>query len=117
MDIFAKLRNGELVDMVSEESAHSIVELHRADKALFFLNHAEPQTEEWNSAFKELFDGPPARKLRSLYSDADPISRSRSDSGKLLFINHNFTAMSIGGIELSDNVQISPHVTYYDRQS
>ena len=31
--------------------------------------------------------------------------------GKNVFINHSFTAMSIGGIELGDNVQIGPHVT------
>ncbi len=31
--------------------------------------------------------------------------------GKHVFINHNFTAMSIGGIEFGDNVQIGPHVT------
>ena len=28
-----------------------------------------------------------------------------------VFINHSFTAMSIGGIEIGDNVQIGPHVT------
>ena len=53
MDIFEKLRNGEPVDMMSEEYRPAIVELHRADKALFFLNHAEPQTEEWSRALNQ----------------------------------------------------------------
>ncbi len=31
--------------------------------------------------------------------------------GKNVFINHSFTAMSIGGIVIGDNVQIGPNVT------
>jgi acetyltransferase-like isoleucine patch superfamily enzyme len=31
--------------------------------------------------------------------------------GKHVFINHSFTAMSVGGIYLGDRVQIGPHVT------
>ena len=57
MNIFEKLKNGEPVDMMSEEYRPAIAELHRADKALFHLNHAEPQSEEWSRAFSELFDG------------------------------------------------------------
>ena len=110
MDIFAKLRNGEPVDMMSEEYRPAIVELHRADKALFFLNHAEPQTEEWSSAFKELFDGQPPEGL-GLFTPTQIDFPKQITFGKHIFINHNFTAMSIGGIELGDNVQIGPHVT------
>ena len=39
MDVFEKLKNGEPVDMMSEEYRPAITELHRADKALFHLNH------------------------------------------------------------------------------
>ena len=46
MDVFEKLKNGEPVDMMSEEYRPAIVELHRADKALFHLNHAEPGSED-----------------------------------------------------------------------
>ena len=31
--------------------------------------------------------------------------------GEHVFINHSFTAMSVGGIWLGDRVQIGPHVT------
>ena len=31
--------------------------------------------------------------------------------GQGVFINHSFTAMSIGGIDIGDNVQIGPRVT------
>ena len=57
MNIFEKLRNGVPVDMMSEEYRPAITELQRADKALFHLNHAEPQSEEWSQAFSELFEG------------------------------------------------------------
>lgn len=45
MDVFEKLKNGEPVDMMSEEYRPAIAELHRADKALFHVNHAEPGSE------------------------------------------------------------------------
>ena len=35
MDVFEKLKNGEPVDMMSEEYGPAITELHRADKALY----------------------------------------------------------------------------------
>ena len=57
MNIFEKLKNGDPVDMMSEEYRPAVRELHRVDKALFHLNHAEPQSEEWSRAFSELFDG------------------------------------------------------------
>ena len=56
MNIFEKLKHGDPVDMMSEEYRPAVVELHRADRALFHLNHAEPQSGEWNQAFHELFD-------------------------------------------------------------
>ena len=40
--------------MISEEYRPAIAELHRA---LFHLNHAEPQSEEWTQALSELFNG------------------------------------------------------------
>lgn len=46
MNVFEKLKNGEPVDMMSEEYRPAIAELLRADKALFCLNHAEPQSSE-----------------------------------------------------------------------
>ena len=57
MNVFEKLKNGEPVDMMSEEYLPAIAELQRADRALFHLNHAEPQSEEQKKAFEELFDG------------------------------------------------------------
>ena len=59
MDVFEALKAGHEVDMYSESYRPCIEELHRADRALFHLNHAEPQTEAWRNAFADLFDGNP----------------------------------------------------------
>ena len=63
MNVFEKLKNGESVDMMSEEYRPAIEELLRADRALFHLNHAEPQSEEQKRAFEEFFDGPMPEEL------------------------------------------------------
>lgn len=110
MNIFEKLKNGDPVDMMSEEYRPAVRELHRVDKALFHLNHAEPQSEEWSRAFSELFDGAVPEGL-GVFTPTQIDFPKQITFGKHVFINHNFTAMSIGGIEFGDNVQIGPHVT------
>ena len=57
MDIFEKLKCGDAVDMMSEEYRPVIEELHRADTALFHVNHAEPRSSAQRAALEELFDG------------------------------------------------------------
>ena len=110
MDVFERLKNGEPVDMMSEEYGPAITELHRADKALFHLNHAEPGSEEQKKAFDELFDGTIPDGL-GIFTPTQIDFPKQITFGRHVFINHNFTAMSIGGIEFGDNVQIGPHVT------
>lgn len=110
MNIFEKLKSGEPVNMLSEEYRPVVTELHRADKALFHLNHAEPRTEAWNTAFHELFDGEVPEGL-GVFTPTQIDFPKQITFGKRVFINHNFTAMSIGGIEIGNFVQIGPHVT------
>ena len=110
MDIFEKLKSGEPVDMMSEEYGPAIEELIRADKALFHINHAEPGSDEQKKAFEELFDGRYPGDL-GIMAPVQIDFPKQMTFGKQVFINHSFTAMSIGGIELEDNVQIGPHVT------
>lgn len=110
MDVFEKLKNGEAVDMMSEEYRPAIAELRRADNALFHLNHAEPGSDEQKKAFDELFAGTVPEGL-GIFTPTQIDFPKQITFGKNVFINHNFTAMSIGGIEFGDNVQIGPHVT------
>ena len=88
----------------------AIEELIRADKALFHLNHAEPRSEAWTLALTELFDGQVPEGL-GLFTPAQIDFPKQITFGKNVFINHSFTAMSIGGIEFGNNVQVGPHVT------
>ena len=106
MDIFDALRTGQEVDMYSDAYRPCIEELHRANRALFHLNHAEPQTEAWQTAFEELFDGYPPQI--GIFTPVQIDFPKQMRFGKGVFINHSFTAMSIGGIDIGDNVQIGP---------
>ncbi len=108
--IFEKLKSGEPVDMMSEEYLPAIEELQRADKALFHLNHAEPGSAEQREAWEELFQGHMPEEV-TILTPAQIDFPGQITFGKQVFINHSFTAMSIGGIEFGDNVQVGPHVT------
>ena len=109
-DIFEKLKSGAPVDMMSEEYLPAIEELQRADKVLFQLNHAMPGSEEQAAAWDELFQGKMPEGV-TILTPAQIDFPGQISFGKQVFINHSFTAMSIGGIEIGDQVQIGPHVT------
>ncbi len=109
MDIFEALKAGQEVDMYSEAYRPCVEELHRADRALFHLNHAEPRSDAWKAAFRDLFDGNAPEF--GIFTPVQIDFPKQMTFGKGVFINHNFTAMSIGGIDIGDHVQIGPHVT------
>ena len=110
MNIFEKIKTGAPVDMMSEEYRPVVEELLRADTALFHVNHAEPRSEKQKKALDDLFKGnyPETLGIFTPFQIDFPLQMT---FGKNVFINHSFTAMSIGGITLGDNVQIGPHVT------
>ncbi len=110
MDIFEKLRNGEAVDMHSEEYRPCVTELYRTYRALHRLNSAEPLSDEQKEAFDDLFAGKMPESV-SIFTPVQIDFPSQMTFGKNVFINHSFTAMSIGGITIGDRVQIGPHVT------
>lgn len=110
MNVFEKLKSGEPVDMLSPEYRHAIDELRRADLALFHLNHTEPTQENVAKALDELFDGHDHSGL-AVMTPCQIDFPKQFTIGQNVFVNHSFTAMSIGGITIEDNVQIGPHVT------
>jgi len=110
MDIFEKLRSGAPVDMSDQEYLPAIAELQRADKALFRLNHAEPQTEGQKQAFRDLFDGEYPEGVTIMTPVQIDFPKQMTFEGRAFF-NHSFTAMSVGGITIGDGAQIGPHVT------
>lgn len=110
MDVFEKLKAGIAVDMLSPEYRPAVDELHRADKALFHVNHSEPGSQELTDALNELFAGEYPEGL-GLFTPVQIDFPKQMTFGKRVFINHHFTAMSIGGINIGDHVQIGPNVT------
>ena len=110
MSIFEKIQNGEAVNMMSEEYRPVIDELHRTDAALFQVNHSKPGSEERTAALNELFCGHFPDEV-GIFAPMQIDFPMQIKFGKRVFINHSFTAMSVGGIEIGDNVQIGPHVT------
>jgi acetyltransferase-like isoleucine patch superfamily enzyme len=109
-EVFAKLKSSQPVDMTSEEYRPVIDELQRADTALFHLNHAEPRSKEWNRYRKELFQGTLSDSVHFMTPIQIDFPLQMTFEGGC-FINHHFTAMSIGGITIGDGVQIGPNVT------
>lgn len=110
MDIFEKLECGEAVDMYTPEYRPVVNELYRSYKALHRLNAAEPLSEEQQQALDDLFGGKAPEGL-GLFTPVQIDFPVQMHFGKHVFINHSFTAMSVGGIYLGDYVQIGPHVT------
>lgn len=110
MDIFEKLESGEAVDMYTSEYRPVMEELHRTYKVLHRLNAAEPLSEEQRLALDDLFGGKAPDSL-GLFTPIQIDFPKQMRFGKHVFINHSFTAMSVGGITLGDRVQIGPHVT------
>ena len=110
MDIFEKLKSGEPVNMYTEEYRPVVEELHRTYKALHRLNAAEPLSGEQQAALADLFGGQVPEGL-GLFTPVQIDFPRQMHFGEHVFINHSFTAMSVGGIYLGDRVQIGPHVT------
>lgn len=110
MDIFEKIAKGEPVDMTSPEYRPVIEELHRADDALYDVNHTRPRTPEHRAALQKLFQGHFPTSL-GIFSPVQIDFPLRMKFGQNVFINHSFTAMSIAGIEIGDRTQIGPHVS------
>lgn len=108
--VFDKLRSGAPVDMRSDEYKAAIAELQRADSVLFHLNHTEPRTERWSALRQELFQGTLPENVHFLTPVQIDFPMQMTFEGGC-FMNHHFTAMSIGGITIGDGVQIGPNVT------
>ncbi len=110
MNIWEKLKAGEAVDMMSEEYAPVIEELLRADTALYHINHTEPRSKEQQEAWNTFYDGTVPENVSIMSPVQIDFPKQIVYKGRC-FINHSFTAMSIGGIEIGDGTQIGPHVT------
>jgi len=110
MNIFEKLKSGEPVDMFAEEYQPAVAELLRADKALFRLNHSEPQTEAQKQAFSDLFDGVYPERVTIVTDNHDFANRSvlrckGVKIGKNAWIGAGVTIMP--GVTIGENAVVA----------
>lgn len=109
------------VDM-RETTPEALAFYKRQRELLFRFNHAQPDTDEYEAAMKELFEN----RIGEGSYVAAPITGAAFEElyiGKGAFINTNLLAMARGGITIEDNVQIAANVQLlsnnhdpYDRQ-
>jgi acetyltransferase-like isoleucine patch superfamily enzyme len=110
-DIFERLKNGEAVDMASDDSYISIAVpyMERCRKICHKINMAEPDMQKNKPLFNELFE----QKLPKSSTICSPVQidyAKQISIGDRVFINHSLTCMAAGGIIIEDNVMIGPEV-------
>jgi len=103
---------GEPVSMRSPEYGQAIRDMSDSWKITYKINHTENDflDETLRPLFTQLFG-------KALDSHSHILPPCHIDFGhqvkigKNVFINHNCTMMSAGGVEIGDDVQIGPQVT------
>ncbi len=109
MDVFEKLKNGEKVDMYSEEYIPAVEHMQKTRSVCFNINNIPPdmEKERMPGLLEELFEAP----LKEGTNILPPVMidyGKQMKLGKHVFINHSMTCMSAGGITIDENVQIGP---------
>ena len=108
----------DIRQMTPEELTHAV----KMNEIVFKINHAIPNTDEYNNLLKELFKD----NLGENSQIMPPISGSAFDNMKIgnnVFINSNSLLMARGGITIEDDVMFAANVQLlsnnhdeYDRQ-
>lgn len=110
--LYEKLSNGEPVNMRSPEYQRAIQDLESSWMINTSINRAEYAFLD--GSLHPLFAELLGRKLDSTSQILPPVYIDfghQVEVGKNVFINHNCTMMSAGGIVIEDNVMIGPQVT------
>lgn len=108
--VFEKLKNGEAVDMLSEEYGPAVEELNRSSILCWKIGQTEPSVEKIRPLLNELLFN---RLPESSYI-MPPVQIDfgmQMSIAENVFINHSLTLMSAGGIEIGEGSQIGPQVT------
>lgn len=110
MNIFEKAKDGEPIDMRSEEyQSIAVPEMKRSRTLCHRANILEPYDPEVRKILDELFEG----RLPASSNILTPVAIDRGATitiGENVFINWNFSAVSTGSITIEDNVQIACNV-------
>ncbi len=101
----------KIIDMrvPSDETAAIAAEMRRSEDLCFKINTTHPQSEEYRNLVKELFSGGFGENSR-IRPHVNILMGDRIHIGKNVVIGYNLTCMSVGGINIEDNVQIAANV-------
>jgi nodulation protein L len=112
-DIWERLSTGADVSLFEQEYTDVVrVEFVRCRDVMFRINHTPPSAPELPELWGELLglDGPLVDSVRLLNPMQIDFGK-RMHIAENVLINHSFTAMSIGGIEIGEGTFIGPNVT------
>lgn len=111
-DLYQQLAAGEPVSMRSPEYAQAIRDMGDSWKVTYSINHTANEflDDTLRPLFSQLF-GDALDKSSHILPPCYIDFGRQVKVGKNVFINHNCTMMSAGGIEIGDDVQIGPQVT------
>ncbi|MEX2805382.1 sugar O-acetyltransferase [Streptococcus sp. H31] len=110
-DIWQRLADGDAVNMMETEYGDTVLsEFNRCRDLQFRINQTLPSSSKIHDLYAELLGG-------YLSATSHIMSPSQIDFGKnvhlgdRVFINHNLTLMSIGGVSIGDGTFIGPNVS------
>lgn len=109
--IWKRLADGDAVNMMEEAYQELVLtEFNRCRDLQFQINQTQPTSSELHGLYSDLLG-------RKLPASTNIMSPSQIDFGKNVhlgegvFINHNLTLMSIGGVTIGDGSFIGPNVS------
>lgn len=109
-DVFARLREGDAVDMRHESYRPAIEHMDFVQKMCHRINHTEPDATQIRPLLDQLFDDQlPASSMIVPPFIIDFACQMKMESN--VFINHHLTCMSAGGITIGEGTMIGPNVT------
>jgi acetyltransferase-like isoleucine patch superfamily enzyme len=113
--LYERLSNGEPVNMLDPDYSVAIDDMEITRRLSFAINNVFHEnvfqnTNKIRPLFGELIGAPVADSTTIMPPFHIDFGKNIK-LGKQVFINHNCTCMSAGGIIIDDNVQIGPQVT------
>jgi acetyltransferase-like isoleucine patch superfamily enzyme len=107
--VFDRLREGEAVNMASEEYKAAIEHMNQTSQKCWKINMTAPKSKEILPLLKDLFDG--RFPDTSYITPPFEVDYARQMTfGEHVFINHHLTCMAAGGIDIDDGVMLGPNV-------
>lgn len=109
-NIFDLLKAGKAVNMLDESYLPAVHHMDMTRKRCFHINHTEPDMKKIAPMLAELFEEAKG-EIPTMIPPFEVDFAKQFTFGNQVFLNHNFTAMSAGGIQIDDNVQVGPNCT------